>query len=252
MSKRNRKPNQRTAPDVTQYSQVIVGEKCELRGARGEFRKMSHRDAKAVLHAMTHGEHRWTVHIAVTYFKGARQCMDSVCVRKNTNEYMLSAIIESVKDELKLTCEGDVFKTAIFATVANTDGDISDEQAFTVYNKMGGWYSGRKGQFMSNFSEEQLSILDFVQPWVDSQYASERKGQCQYYPIIRVRADDEYYCEKESVMKTVPDSLVGVWMLEDLLYESQLEWKVVRLGDDWVKVEYKSVSVMRWVPTSQT
>ena len=98
---------------------------------------------------------------------------------------------------------------------------------------------------MSIFTEEQLKILDQIEPYIDFQLKDERKGSAEGWPLLQVYFSDSYWCVVEDEMKVVPEEMVGAYIVEENTPYSY-EWDYVR-DWDWKKAEYKEVTEMQWV-----
>lgn len=97
------------------------------------------------------------------------------------------------------------------------------------------------------FTDEQLKVLDTIDPYVDGDIVDSRKGHAQIYPVIMIDEGRSYWCNDALDFVDVPDDLVGDWILPVPIEESVADWEYVRDLKGWQRAKQVEVSETRWV-----
>lgn len=102
------------------------------------------------------------------------------------------------------------------------------------------------------FTEQQLEILDQIDPYIDGEDGESRKGRSQVYPLIHITASDTYWCIRAEELLPVPAELVGSWIAMELCDRGYYDkWRYVR-EFRWQRAEQKEVTVTKWLPITKT
>lgn len=101
------------------------------------------------------------------------------------------------------------------------------------------------------FTEEQLEILEQLNPYIDGENGESRKGRSQIYPLIHVAENSIYWCDDADNMVDVPTNLVGTWIVNKLFDEEYYgTWRELR-DQDWERAEQVEVKVIKWQPINK-
>ena len=98
------------------------------------------------------------------------------------------------------------------------------------------------------FNKKQLEILDQLNLYIDGENGESRKGRSQIHPLIHVAETQTYWCDTVEDMITVPNDLVGTWIINELFDEEYYDnWQELR-DKDWKLAEQVEVKVVKWQP----